>query len=90
MDPGFDTNNLAMLSFDLGALNYDPARRANLSAVRWKQLRIRPGVRSAALSNTIPLFNGGFGRTLFREGEDSNNGQSGHVAQISVDFAGIP
>ena len=26
MDPGFDTTNLAMLSFDLGALNYDAAR----------------------------------------------------------------
>src|SRR5262249_37997783 len=26
MDPGFDTHNLGMLSFDLGALNYDTAR----------------------------------------------------------------
>ena len=51
--------------------------------MRWKRLRILPEIRTAALSNTIPLFNGGFGRTLFREGEDSNNGQSGHVAQIS-------
>jgi predicted permease len=43
-----------------------------------------PGVKSATLSTTIPLFNGGFGRTLFREGEDSSNGQSGHVTQFSV------
>jgi putative ABC transport system permease protein len=32
----------------------------------------------------VPLFNGGFGRTLFREGDDQNNGQSGQVSQVSV------
>jgi predicted permease len=83
MDPGFDTNNLAMLSFDLGALNYDPARAREFERRALEAAQNAPGIRSAALSNTIPLFNGGFGRTLFREGEDSNNGQSGHVAQIS-------
>ncbi|MGC2743914.1 MAG: ABC transporter permease, partial [Candidatus Angelobacter sp.] len=83
MDPGFDTNNLAMLSFDLGALNYDPARAREFERRALEAAQNAPGIRSAALSSTIPLFNGGFGRTLFREGEDSNNGQSGHVAQIS-------
>jgi predicted permease len=83
MDPGFDTNNLAMLSFDLGALNYDPARSREFQRRALEAAQNAPGIRSAALSNTIPLFIGGFGRTLFREGEDSNNGQGGHVAQIS-------
>ncbi|MGB8131549.1 MAG: ABC transporter permease [Candidatus Angelobacter sp.] len=83
MDPGFDTNNLAMLSFDLGALNYDTARGREFERRALEAAQNAPGIRTAALSNTIPLFNGGFGRTLFREGEDSNNGQSGHVAQIS-------
>jgi predicted permease len=83
MDPGFDTNNLAMLSFDLGALNYDIARGREFERRALEAAQNAPGIRTAALSNTIPLFNGGFGRTLFREGEDSNNGQSGHVAQIS-------
>jgi predicted permease len=83
MDPGFDSNNLAMLSFDLGALNYDTARSREFQRRALEAAQNAPGIRSAALSNTIPLFIGGFGRTLFREGEDSNNGQSGHVAQIS-------
>jgi putative ABC transport system permease protein len=30
----------------------------------------------------VPLFNGGFGRTLFREGEDASNGQNGKVTQV--------
>jgi predicted permease len=83
MDPGFDTNNLAMLSFDLGALNYETPRAREFERRALEAAQNAPGIRTAALSNTIPLFNGGFGRTLFREGEDSNNGQSGHVAQIS-------
>jgi predicted permease len=84
MDPGFDTNNLAMLSFDLGALNYDAARAREFERRALEAAQTTPGVRSAALSNTIPLFNGGFGRTLFKDGEDTNNGQSGHVTQFSV------
>jgi putative ABC transport system permease protein len=84
MDTGFDTHNLAMLSFDLGALNYDAPRAREFERRALEAAQNTPGVRAAALSNTIPLFNGGFGRTLFKEGEDNNNGQSGHVSQYSV------
>jgi predicted permease len=84
MDPGFDTHNLAMLSFDIGALNYDTARAREFERRALEAAQNTPGVRSAALSNTVPLFFGGFGRTLFREGQDSNNGQSGSVSQLSV------
>jgi putative ABC transport system permease protein len=84
MNPGFDTHNLAMLSFDLGALNYDTARAREFERRVLESAQSTPGIRGAALSNTIPLFNGGFGRTLFKEGEDNNNGQSGHVTQFSV------
>jgi predicted permease len=84
MDPGFDTRNLAMLSFDLGALNYDAPRAREFERRALEAAQNMPGVSAAALSNTIPLFNGGFGRTLFKEGEDNNNGQSGHVSQYSV------
>jgi predicted permease len=84
MDTGFDTTNLAMLSFDVGALNYEPARAKEFERRVLEAAQSTPGVKAATLSNTIPLFFGGFGRTLFREGQDSSNGQSGHVAQISV------
>jgi putative ABC transport system permease protein len=84
MDPGFDTHNLAMLTFDLGAMNYDPVRAREFERRALEAAQNTPGVKAAALSNTVPLFNGGFGRTLFREGDDQNNGQSGQVSQVSV------
>jgi predicted permease len=84
MDPGFDTRNLAMLTFDLGALNYDTPRAREFERRALEAAQNTPGVKAATLSNTIPLFFGGFGRTLFREGEDTSSGQSGHVAQVSV------
>src|ERR1041384_1158034 len=84
MGPGFDTHNLAMVTFDLGAMNYDVARAREFERRALETAQNTPGVRAAALSNTVPLFNGGFGRTLFREGEDTNNGQSGQVSQVSV------
>ena len=84
MDPGFDTHNLAMMSFDLGALNYDAARAREFERRALEAAQNTPGVKAATMANTIPLFNGGFGRTLFREGEDTNSGQSGKVSQVSV------
>ncbi len=84
MDPGFETHNLAMLSFDLSALNYDVARAKEFERRALEAAQNTPGVRAAALANSIPLFRGGLGRTLFREGEDTNNGQSGHITQYSA------
>ncbi len=84
MDPGFDTHNLAMLTFDLGALNYDAARAREFERRALEAAQNTPGVKAATMANTIPLFFGGFGRTLFREGEDTSSGQSGKVSQVSV------
>src|SRR5262249_16166854 len=84
MNPGFDTHNLAMLTFDLGALNYDNARVREFQRRALEAAQNTPGVQAATISNTIPLFFGAFGRTLFREGEDTSNGQSGKVSQVSI------
>jgi predicted permease len=84
MDAGFDTHNLAMLSFDLGALNYDTARVKEFQRRTLETVQATPGVKSATLANIIPLFNGGFGRTVFREGEDASNGQNGQLTQMGA------
>jgi len=84
MNPGFDTRNLAMLTFDLGTLNYDHDRAREFQRRTLEAAQNTPGVHAAAISNTIPLFFGGFGRTLFREGEDTSNGQSGKVSQVAI------
>jgi putative ABC transport system permease protein len=96
MDPGFNTSNLAMMSFDLGSLNYDTARIKEFQRRALEAVQSLPGVKTATMANVVPLFNGGFGRTLFREGEDASNGQNGKVTQmgaVSSDYLqtmGIP
>ncbi len=84
MDAGFDTHNLAMLSFDLGSLNYDTARIKEFQRRTLETVQTIPGVKSATLANVVPLFNGGFGRTVFREGEDASNGQNGQLTQMGA------
>ena len=96
LDPGFNTQNLGMLSFDLGSLNYDAARAKEFERRALETIQTLPGVKQATIADIIPLFNGGFGRTLFREGEDTTNGQNGKVTQlgaVSADYLrtmGIP
>jgi putative ABC transport system permease protein len=41
-------------------------------------------VQSATLSSTIPLFQGGFSRTVFLEGQDASDRRAGKLVQITV------
>ena len=84
LDPAFNTQNLAMLSFDLGSLNYDAARAKEFERRALEVIQTLPGVKQATVADVVPLFNGGFGRTLFREGEDTTNGQNGKVTQFGA------
>lgn len=96
MDAGFDTQNLAMLNFDTGSLNYDAVRSREFQRRTLETVENLPGIKAVTLSNVVPLFNGGFGRTCFREGEDTSNGQNGKfvqmgaVAQNYLQTMGIP
>ena len=84
MDAGFDTQNLAMLNFDTGSLNYDTVRSREFQRRTLETVQSLPGVKAVTLSNVVPLFNGGFGRTCFREGEDTSNGQNGKFVQMGA------
>src|SRR6185437_16140786 len=84
MDPGFDTQNLAMVSFDLGSLNYDPARTREFQRRVLEMAQSTPGIKGATLSSVVPLFNGGFGHTTFPEGEQVTSGQTGQFTQAGV------
>jgi predicted permease len=89
LDPGFDTTNLGMITFDVGSLNYDPARVKEFQRRVLEVARATPGVREATLSSALPLVNGGFGRSVFPEGRDPNanrNGMFGQVDSISPDY----
>ncbi len=81
-DPGFDTHNLAMLTFDVSALNYDVPRAREFERRALEIVQNTPGVKSATLSTNIPLFGGGFGRSVFPEGQEGSATRNGVLVTI--------
>src|SRR6266516_6107928 len=81
MDPGFESKNLFMLAFDLGALHYDEGRGQQFLRSAIEQANAAPGVKAAAVASNFPL-GGGFARTVFPEGEDESSGYRGTLTQL--------
>ena len=96
IDPGFDTKNLAMVSFDLGSLNYDRPRIKEFQRRALEAVQATAGVKTATMANIIPLFNGGFGRSVFPEGSEGSTTRNGiltQLGQVAPDYLqtmGIP
>jgi putative ABC transport system permease protein len=81
-DPGFDTHNLAMLSFDLGSLSYEPPRVKEFQRRVLELVQNMPGVQAATLAANVPLFGGGFSRTVFPEGQEGSSTRNGMLASV--------
>jgi predicted permease len=84
ISPGFDVEHLAVLSFDLGAQGYTTERGRQMQQRVLERATSVPGVQSASLASTIPLFAGGFARTVFLEGQDTSDRRSGRLVQITI------
>lgn len=82
IDPGFDTHNLGMLTFDLGSLNYDAARMREFQRRAVEAVQSLPGVKSVTLATNVPLFGGtAIGRSVFPEGEEGTSTRNGILTQ---------
>jgi len=81
MDPGFESKNLFMLAFDLGALHYDEGHGQQFLRSAVERANAAPGVKAAAIASNFPL-GGGFARTVFPEGEDESTGYRGTLTQL--------
>jgi predicted permease len=81
MDPGFESKNLFMLAFDLGALHYDEGHGQQFLRAAVEHANATPGVKAAAIASNFPL-GGGFARTVFPEGEDESTGYRGTLTQL--------
>ena len=96
ISPGFDSEHLAVLSFDLGAQGYTEERGRQFQQRVLERAASVPGVQAASVASTVPLFAGGFARTVFLEGQDASDRRAGRLVQISVvgsrylETAGIP
>jgi predicted permease len=94
IDPGFDTENVLLMSFDVGAMGYNDARSQEFYRQTAERLKTLPMVESAAVAANAP-FQGGFSRTVFREDADTRDRRSGKLMLVNpvqtgyFDTAGI-
>jgi predicted permease len=88
IDPGFRTENLAILSIDPVLAGYDKPRAAQVARSIVEQVRRNPQVKSADLGNFLPLLFGGEGRTVIPEGSDEAVQASRVMANINVTTPG--
>jgi predicted permease len=84
ISPGFDADHLAVLSFDLGAQGYTEERGRQFQQRVLERAAAVAGVQAASVASTVPLFAGGFARTVFLEGQDASDRRAGRLVQISV------
>jgi predicted permease len=76
LDPGFETEKLALLSFNIGTLGYNEAQGQEFYRRALERAQSVPGVRVAAISSNGP-FGGGFQRSVTPEGETLPPGSRG-------------
>jgi predicted permease len=84
IDPGFDHEKLAVLTVDLGAQGYGEERARDFQRRMLERAAALPGVERATLASEIPLFAGGFMRTVFPEGVDSSDRKNGKLVQLNT------
>jgi len=84
IDPGFESTNLFMFNFDLGALHYDEGHGQQFFRAAIERANAAPGVESATIADAPPLVGAaGFSRTIFPEGQDETSGYRGTLTQLN-------
>ncbi len=71
IDPGFETENLAVLTVNPGQAGYDRPRAEEFYDRVVRELEDSPEAASVAWATNAPLF-GGFSRSVFLEGQPAN------------------
>ncbi|MGE3885963.1 MAG: ABC transporter permease [Vicinamibacterales bacterium] len=83
IDLGFDADRLIVLGMNVGTQGFDEPRGRDLYRRALERLSGVPGVQSATLSTAVPLFNGGFARTTFRDDQDIKDPRNGRLVQVN-------
>jgi predicted permease len=81
LDPGFESEKLFMMAFDLGALHYEEGRAQEFFRAAVERVKASPGVEAATVASNFPL-GGGLERTVFPEGQDEASGYRGTLTQL--------
>ena len=83
INPGFDANQLAVLSFDLSLQGMAPDAVSERQRQIVDRVRGVPGVERAAYASSTPFGNGGFARSVFLEGQDATDPRAARLVQVN-------
>jgi len=81
INPGFESEKLFMMAFDLGALHYKEGSGQQFYRSAVERAASAPGVAAATIASNFPV-GGGFSRTVFPEGQDEASGYRGTLTTI--------
>jgi predicted permease len=76
IDPGFDTENLALMTLNTGQRGYSQPQAEQFHRKIVERVGGLPGVSSVSLASNLPLF-GGFQRSVFIEGKETGDEDKG-------------
>jgi predicted permease len=82
IDPGFETKELMIISFDVGAEGMEVNRGQDFFKQAVERVSQLPMVKSASVGGTPPL-GFGFSRTVFPEGVDRDDPRAGKLTSLS-------
>jgi putative ABC transport system permease protein len=82
VDPGFESQKLFMMAFDLGALHYNEGKAQQFFRAAVERSSTVPGVFVTTVAANFPI-GGGFGRTIFPEGQDETTGYRGTLTTLN-------
>src|SRR6267143_6408958 len=82
IDLGFESKNLFLFAFDLGALHYEEGHGQQFFRAAIERAKASPGVESATIADAPPLIPA-FSRTIFPEGQDEASGYRGTLTQVN-------
>jgi predicted permease len=81
IDPGFESERLFMMAFNLGALHYKEGQAQQFYRAAQERALASPGVQSATIAANFPI-GGGLLRTIFPEGQDEASGYRGTLTLL--------
>ena len=81
INPGFETQHLLVLTYDLGSGNYNEPRGREFHRRVLERTAAIPSVLSGALASNPP-FTTFLARTVFVEGQEASSGQKGNIIML--------
>lgn len=82
VNPGFNTENVLLMAFDLGREGYGEPQGKNFHRQLVERVGSLPGVQALTIARDRP-FGGGFARSVFLEGQEPGPGGRGVLVQTN-------